>query len=174
MTPTLLLMWGLGGAMAAPTFDDADPAPIEVTITGLPPGPLPTPDTIEPRVQHLSSNLRCPVCQGMSVAESTTEVALNFQARIRALVTAGYSDEQILDYFVERYGEFMVLDPEARGTHPALWIVPSLALMLGLIWAVSTGVGARRPPSQRKDPPNSSSGDIDAYQEQLLAELEES
>lgn len=173
MTPTLLILWGLSGAMAAPASGDVDPAPIEVSIAGLPPGPLPSPETIEPRVQHLSSNLRCPVCQGMSVAESTTEVALNFQARIRALVTAGYSDEQILDYFVERYGEFMVLDPEARGTHPALWVVPSLALALSLVWAVSAGVGARRAPPQREDTQESSSVRTDAYQEQLLAELEE-
>ncbi len=173
MTPTLILLWGLTGAMAAPGSDDMDPAPFEATIEGLPPGPAPAAETIEGRVQHLSSNLRCPVCQGMSVAESTTEVALNFQERIRALVTAGYSDEQILDYFVARYGEFMVLDPEARGTHPALWLVPSFALGLGLIWAVSAGVGTRRAPTEREDTPEISSARTDAYQEQLLAELEE-
>lgn len=144
------------------------------TIEGLPPGPAPVPETIEPRVQTLSSNLRCPVCQGMSVAESTTEVALNFQERIRALVTSGYTDEQILDYFVERYGEFMVLDPQARGTHGALWLVPSLALGLGVGWAVFTIIGWRREPAKDTPMAETKSGDADTYQAQLLAELEES
>jgi cytochrome c-type biogenesis protein CcmH len=173
MMRTLLVIWGLSGAWAAPSVAPAEPTEMEATIEGLPPGPPPAPEMIEPRVQILSSNLRCPVCQGMSVAESTTEVALNFQERIRALVTAGYSDEQILDYFVERYGEFMLLDPRARGTHDALWLVPSLALGLGLGWAVFTVIGWRRDPVRDTPVAETTSVEADTYQAQLLAELEE-
>jgi len=173
MMRAFLVVWGLTGAWASPSGDPAEPVEVEASIEGLPPGPLPAPETIEPRVQDLSSNLRCPVCQGMSVAESTTEVALNFQERIRTLVTAGYSDEQILDYFVERYGEFMVLDPQARGTHSALWIVPSLVLGLGIGWAVLTVTGWRRDPARATAVAETTSVDADTYQAQLLAELEE-
>ena len=92
----LLLIWLCVG----PTAFAADPVAGteqlgEGLIPGLPPGPPPATDQVDPLTHQIARTLRCPVCQGLSVADSTSEAAVMFQRRIEELVAAGYTEEQI-------------------------------------------------------------------------------
>lgn len=79
------------------------------------------------RTNEIGQLLRCPVCQGMSVADSPAEMAVNMKGQVRELLERGYTEEQILRYFELSYGEFVLLRPKS----PVLWMLPVLALVLG-------------------------------------------
>ena len=87
---------------------------------------------VERRVSALSAEIRCPVCQNLSVKDSPSEVAGSFRARIRELVRAGRSDAEIKAFFVTRYGDWILLSPPKRGIGLAVWLAPALAIGLGL------------------------------------------
>jgi cytochrome c-type biogenesis protein CcmH len=82
---------------------------------------------------EIASLLRCPVCQGMSVADSPSTVALDMKAQVRELLARGYSEEQILSYFERSYGEFVLLKPKFRGVNALVWVLPLLALLIGVV-----------------------------------------
>lgn len=94
--------------------------------------PLTDPDTIEAVTSEVSSGLRCPVCQGMSVDDSPAEGARTMKARIRELVTLGYNRQQIEDYFVDRYGTWILLAPPAEGRNWTVYVAPVGFVVLGL------------------------------------------
>lgn len=74
--------------------------------------------------------LRCPVCQGMPIAESPAEMAQAMMTRIRELHKEGKSKDEILGYFVARYGEWVVLEPKKEGLNWLVWVVPPAVLFL--------------------------------------------
>lgn len=84
------------------------------------------------RVDAIAERLRCPVCQNQSVRESPSEVAQVFRERIRELVAAGRSDREIEAFFVERYGDWILLSPPKEGIALAVWVVPLVLLAVGL------------------------------------------
>lgn len=93
-------------------------------------------DPVERRVNALAAEIRCPVCQNLSVKDSPSEVATSFRARIRELVRAGKSDEEVKAFFVARYGEWVLLSPPKEGAGLAVWIAPGILFGLGLAAAV--------------------------------------
>src|SRR6516162_6466204 len=78
-------------------------------------GSEPLEPELEARVQKLGKQLRCAVCQGLSIADSPASMARAQLDKVRELVAAGKSDEEIQSYFVERYGEWVLLQPRAAG-----------------------------------------------------------
>ena len=82
---------------------------------------------LEQRTNEVSALLRCPVCQGMSVADSPSTVALDMKQQVREMLAQGYTEQQILDYFEHSYGQFVLLKPKT----PVVWILPILALLIG-------------------------------------------
>lgn len=88
---------------------------------------------LDRRTMEIASLLRCPVCQGMSVADSPSTVALDMKAQVRELLARGYSEEQILSYFERSYGEFVLLKPKFRGVNALVWVLPLLALLIGVV-----------------------------------------
>ena len=85
------------------------------------------------RAEDLALRLRCPVCQGESVADSPAETARSMRELIGTQVEAGRSDQEILDYFRARYGDWILLDPAVdRRTWP-LWVLPGFALAGGVV-----------------------------------------
>jgi cytochrome c-type biogenesis protein CcmH len=84
------------------------------------------------RTHEVASLLRCPVCQGMSVADSPAEMAVNMKAQVRALLARGYTEEQILKYFELSYGQFVLLKPKER----MVWILPIVVLVIGVVIVV--------------------------------------
>jgi cytochrome c-type biogenesis protein CcmH len=91
---------------------------------------LPNP-TQEARARHLFQELRCVKCQNESVDASDAEIAGEVRKIVRAQIAAGRSDQQIIDYLVERYGEFILLTPTLSLGNLALWLTPFLAVLLG-------------------------------------------
>lgn len=87
----------------------------------------------EDRVDTLAAQLRCPTCQGESVAQSRSETAAAITQRITELVDEGRTDEEIREYFVARYGDWILLDPAFDARNLVLWLLPPLGLLLALI-----------------------------------------
>lgn len=79
---------------------------------------------------EVADALRCPVCRNQSVLESSSELARRMQSVIRERLAAGEEPEQVKAYFVERYGEWILLKPEPRGLNLAVYLLPA-ALVLG-------------------------------------------
>ena len=97
------------------------------------------------RIRHLSEKLRCLVCQNQSLADSNAELAEDLRRQVRAQVAAGKSDDQIVGYMVERYGDFVLYEPPFKATTALLWIGPFVLLAaaaLALILIVRRRRGA--------------------------------
>lgn len=90
-----------------------------------------SPASVDQRAREIAGALRCPVCQNLTVADSPSELATQMRAVIVAKVAAGESRQDILDYFVDRYGEDVLLDPPKRGFGLLVWAGPPLLLALG-------------------------------------------
>lgn len=81
--------------------------------------------------------LRCPVCQGMPIADSPADMAQAMMKKIRTMTDEGRDRQEILDYFVSRYGEWVLLKPKQEGLNWIIWLVPPIVLLLGLLWAMN-------------------------------------
>jgi len=106
-------------------------------VMGAPQGRPLSGAALEQKTYEVASLLRCPVCQGMSVADSPSTVALDMKRQVRELLERGYTQEQILSYFEESYGQFVLLEPKFRGVNALVWILPILALIIGAIVAIT-------------------------------------
>lgn len=82
---------------------------------------------------EIASELRCVVCQNLSVADSPSEMAAQMRAIVRERLAAGDSPEQVREYFVARYGEWILLSPRRQGFNLVVWGVPVAAVALGLV-----------------------------------------
>lgn len=87
--------------------------------------------TLERRTAEISALLRCPVCQGLAVADSPAEMAINMKRQVHELLSRGYTEQQILSYFEQSYGEFVLLRPKFEGLNAMVWLLPLLALLAG-------------------------------------------
>ncbi len=95
-------------------------------------GSMPLSDpALEARVQALGKQLRCTVCQGMSIADSPAQMARAQLDQVRHMVAEGKTDQQILDYFVERYDQWVLLDPRKEGFPLLVWLGPAVAILGG-------------------------------------------
>ena len=88
-------------------------------------------DELARQTQEIASRLRCPVCQGLSVADSPSEMAVNMKTEVRDMLARGYTREQIEAHFVRSYGEFVLLAPKFEGVNALVWILPIAALLVG-------------------------------------------
>lgn len=90
----------------------------------------------EARFKKLSNELRCPTCQGLSVKDSEAGFSTSIKGKIRELMKQGKSDEEIMAYFVERYGEWILRAPPVSGFNMVLWVLPGAAIVTGLLWVL--------------------------------------
>jgi len=149
---------------------------VESTV-GPPAGPVLTGEALDLRTDTLSEVMRCPVCQGLSINDSPSESARNMKRQVRAMIAAGYDDDQVLLYFETAYGEFIRMVPKAKGFNLLVWIIPVVGLLGGL-WLVMGTVRRREdvassgalPPSA-KQKPRESEDTLDPFLAQVRAEL---
>lgn len=87
---------------------------------------------LEARAREISRDLRCPVCQSESIDDSNAPVAADLRKLVRERVLAGDSNDAVIRYVVDRYGEFVLFDPPARGVNLILWTAGPAMLILGL------------------------------------------
>jgi cytochrome c-type biogenesis protein CcmH len=130
-------------------------------------------DDVDAEARDIGRTLRCPVCQNLSVADSPSELATQMRAVIRAKVAAGESRQQVLDYFVDRYGEDVLLDPPKRGFGLLVWAGPPLVLAIGAaILGLVIARWRRTPtPGRPGTPDGASSDDVAAYAARLRRDV---
>ena len=85
----------------------------------------------EARAIRISQQLRCVVCQNQSIQDSNADLARDLRLLVRERVAAGDTNEEVLDYVVARYGEFVLLRPRFEGEGIVLWLMPALFLLIG-------------------------------------------
>ena len=86
---------------------------------------------LEARAGELFDGLRCMVCRNESIAESGADLARDMRLLVRERIVAGDSDAQVIDFIVERYGEYALLRPTTSGANLILWIAAPAMLLLG-------------------------------------------
>lgn len=121
-----------------------------VIVVGLLPGPAePTSDAA--RAEAIAQNLRCPFCNGESIADAPSQIARDLEDFVVEKVGEGWGDEQIYTYFETRYGERVRLDPPLAGWAVVLWLTPVAIAAVGGVAIVSQrrsrtrGTAAARP-----------------------------
>ncbi len=124
----------------------------------------------DPRLYDVASQLRCVVCQNLSVADSPSEMAQQMRGIVRERLAAGDSPEQVIQYFVDKYGEWILLAPRRHGFNWLVWLAPYVAVAIGLtIFAVLVRRWTRRRRTRGATPP----GAIDpAMRERIRREME--
>jgi cytochrome c-type biogenesis protein CcmH len=114
-------------------------AAVAVMVVGL----LPEAAQADPEVrqQQLAQRIACPWCHGQSLAESDSEVAGDLVVILSEKIDAGWSDDQIYDFFASSYGDQVLLDPPLTGWGIALWSLPVLAFLGGgwIVWTRQQG-----------------------------------
>ena len=123
----------------------------------------------ERTVYEVASQLRCVVCQNLSVADSPSEMANQMRAIVRERLAMGESPEQVVQYFVDKYGDWILLSPRRSGFTLLVWLAPVVAVAVGLVvvalllrrWTRRSAAAAPAPP-----PPDA------AMSERIRRELE--
>jgi cytochrome c-type biogenesis protein CcmH len=112
------------------------------------------PRTLAEQVREVASSLRCPVCQNLSVADSSSRLASEMRAGIARDLQAGRSPAEIRQEFVAAYGEWILLSPPRRGINWMPWLAPAVLLIGGMAaaFAVTRRWAAGSPVSTAKDP----------------------
>ena len=90
---------------------------------------------LDAQAAEVAGQLRCLVCRNQSVLESNAELSREMQSLIRERLAAGDTPEEVKEYFVSRYGEFVLLQPRARGVNLLVYALPGVALLLGFLVA---------------------------------------
>jgi cytochrome c-type biogenesis protein CcmH len=84
------------------------------------------------RADHIAAELRCPVCEGLSVLDSDATTSRSIRQDIARRIDAGQTDGEIRQAYVDRYGEWILLRPRGRGLGTVVWVVPVAATAAGL------------------------------------------
>jgi cytochrome c-type biogenesis protein CcmH len=88
---------------------------------------------LEARTFEIAEQLRCPVCVSESVAQSSSQISIEMRQIIQAQLEQGRGEREILAYFQERYGDWILLEPPKRGLHLLVWLLPAAAALAGLV-----------------------------------------
>jgi cytochrome c-type biogenesis protein CcmH len=96
------------------------------------PAPLtPEQQRLEQRTREIASQLRCPVCQGLSIEESGSDIALEMRSVVREQLAEGRSPAEVKEFFVRAYGEWVLLQPRAEGFNLTIYVLPVVLLLGG-------------------------------------------
>jgi cytochrome c-type biogenesis protein CcmH len=96
---------------------------------------VPRSETSEQRVERIAAELRCPVCQGLSVADSPSDTARGMRALVEQRVAEGRSDDEIRAEFRRAYGDWILLSPPLVDPRGAVWLLPLAAIVAGAVLA---------------------------------------
>lgn len=139
------------------------------------PGGIAAPRNLDDEALEIGAMLQCPICQNVSVAYSPSQLAAQMRQVIRQKLEAGESREQIIQYFVDRYGESILLEPPKRGFNLVAWRGPFLAVLagaIGLFWLLKNWTRTP-PPALPGDLPAVSDEEVAAYEARLTEALRE-
>jgi len=153
------MLWFLvSGFWFSSAFAQQTTVPDADQFVGAPKGTPLAGAQLDQRTQQVAGGIRCPVCQGLSVADSPSEMAVNMKAQVRALLARGYTQQQIETYFERSYGQFVLLRPKFQGVNVLVWILPAAALILGVAIVFSKlrklSTGNRQPTTDNSSEPD--------------------
>lgn len=126
--------------------------------------PMAMDPVLEKKVNKISSELRCLVCQNQTIADSHAELAIDLKNQVREMVKTGQTQDQIVDYMVQRYGDFVRYRPAFKPTTMLLWAGPFLLLLVGLTMLV---INLRKRATAVKDDETLSSEESERLKELL-------
>ena len=133
-------------------------------------GQTPTPSDND--VNRVARQLYCPVCQNVPLDVCPTDACAEWRADIRDRLAAGWSDQQIMDYFVAKYGERVLSNPSTHGLNLLIWLVPPIVVAGGVVfWWQFLRRAAVRP--ARAEAPAAPPQPADPYVAELEKELDE-
>ena len=87
---------------------------------------------LEARTAEVASQLRCPVCQGLSIQDSPSELSQQMRAVVKDQLRAGKTPDEVKAYFISKYGEWILLEPKAHGINVLVYALPVLLIAVGL------------------------------------------
>lgn len=93
-------------------------------------------DPLERKMLNIAAKLRCTVCQNQPVAESNSGLAKDMRSAIKEKLQAGQKEQEIIQFFIDRYGDYVLLSPPKSGNGIPLWIFPPVFLLFAVITAV--------------------------------------
>jgi len=134
--PRLLVVSVLALLMAGPLVTAPAAAEEATAPGGIPPG------TDVVRLREIAADLRCLVCQNQSIADSHAGLAIDLRNQVIRLMGEGKSDNEIKQYMVDRYGEFVLYDPPFSVSNALLWAGPFLLVLVG-VWVARRAIAAR-------------------------------
>ena len=109
--------------------------------------------SLEARAQALERGLICPVCPGETLDQSQASLAKQMRDFLREKLQEGWTEEQVLQYFVERYGEGVLAAPPGQGVGLLAWVFPPVAVAIGLLVLLGVVRAMSRRPAQAAPPP---------------------
>lgn len=104
---------------------------------------------LQSRTFEIARQLRCPTCTSESVGDSSSTISIQMRDQIQEQLEAGRSEREILAFFQERYGDWILLEPPRRGFHLVVWLLPVIAALAGaggLTWLFVRWTRASREP----------------------------
>lgn len=121
---------------AAPKGAPQDSGALRVQVQGT----LTDAQRNDPRLESLTksvaSQLRCPVCQGLSIQDSPSELSQQMRTVVKEQLAAGKSEQEVKDYFISKYGEWILLEPQAHGFNVLIYALPALLVLGGAVFLV--------------------------------------
>ena len=142
---------------AAPKGAPQDSGALRVQVQGTLSDAQNNDPVLEDKTKTVASELRCPVCQGVSIQDSPSELAQQMRTVVKERLASGESEQQVKDYFISKYGEWILLSPQASGFNLVVYALPALLVLggAGLIvllvrrWTAAPAAGA--PPAGNDD-----------------------
>jgi cytochrome c-type biogenesis protein CcmH len=123
-----------------------------------------TPSTLDPKVFEIANELRCPVCTAESVGDSSASIAVEMREIIQDQLDQGKNEREILAFFQERYGDWILLNPPKRGIHLLVWLLPLIAAMVAV---ALLAMYFKRWTKQARTPVEASQEDLERVREEM-------
>lgn len=149
----------------------AGPALVAGPALAVQPDEMLADPTLESRARDISKDLRCVVCQNESIDESNAELARDLRLLVRDRLTKGDSDDEVVQYVVDRYGDYVLLRPPFKGSTYILWFGPvafALFALLGGWWFYRARAGASATASGAEGAPQPLSAEEQRRLEKLM------
>ena len=127
---------------------------------------------MEQRSQALNRTIMCPVCPGESIDQSQVALAVQMRGIVKEKLAVGWSDEQVREFFVERYGPSVLLEPPTRGISLVVWLAPPIGVAAAIgVFVIAIRHMRRRPTLADGDDDEMSDDDLQPYYERIEASV---
>lgn len=121
---------------AAPRNAPQDTGALRVKVQGTLTDEQKNDATLEAVTKSVASQLRCPVCQGLSIQDSPSELSQQMRTVVKEQLAQGKSEQEVKDYFISKYGEWILLEPKAQGFNTLVYALPVLLVLGGIAFLV--------------------------------------